>query len=435
MKTSGNSMLDSVAGGALLHVGGESSIYLLNIGGAPYVLKWYNDGFSFDENVVENVYKVHESGLYRIEEWGRRDGTPYLIYEFVEGVVSDKLGQIPVAVALFALRQVTSTLASLRKQGVSHGDLNPANVIFSADGSNVERAKVAKTAAKAASGLRTVVIDCGIVGPGALAYAAPERFQGKKADEKSDLFSLGLLLYRWIAGEDLVQADGYERFAEQMANVENVDVTEKLYSTGAFNTPEGALLLSALEPLWAGLLRSDAAERVEDFDELDELLEIALDKVEMVVSASMRVVFQLTGTNLVESIFGSHSFRGLISPREAKYGIQVVPSCSTSGASTPEESVVEMRFQASPQSRTTIFVFKPVFLVKRLSLCSSVSCGDAPFGMIQTTSGSCCFGACFVAGAFAAKAEEIAIDVIMHASLVSVFINFSPFPNRRIVVG
>ena len=272
-------MLDSVAGGALLHVGGESSIYLLNIGGAPYVLKWYNDGFSFDENVVENVYKVHESGLYRIEEWGRRDGTPYLIYDFVEGVVSDKLGQIPVAVALFALRQVTSTLASLRKQGVSHGDLNPANVIFSADGSNVERAKVAKTAAKAASGLRTVVIDCGIVGPGALAYAAPERFQGKKADEKSDLFSLGLLLYRWIAGEDLVQADGYERFAEQMANVENVDVTEKLYSTGAFNTPEGALLLSALEPLWAGLLRSDAAERVEDFDELDELLEIALDKV------------------------------------------------------------------------------------------------------------------------------------------------------------
>ena len=283
-------MLDSVAGGALLHVGGESSIYLLNIGGAPYVLKWYNDGFSFDENVVENVYKVHESGLYRIEEWGRRDGTPYLIYDFVEGVVSDKLGQIPVAVALFALRQVTSTLASLRKQGVSHGDLNPANVIFSADGSNVERAKVAKTAAKAASGLRTVVIDCGIVGPGALAYAAPERFQGKKADEKSDLFSLGLLLYRWIAGEDLVQADGYERFAEQMANVENVDVTEKLYSTGAFNTPEGALLLSALEPLWAGLLRSDAAERVEDFDELDELLEIALDKVghgEIALSSSV----------------------------------------------------------------------------------------------------------------------------------------------------
>lgn len=283
-------MLDSVAGGALLHVGGEASIYLLNVGGAPYVLKWYNDGFSFDEQIVENASKVHEPGLYRIEEWGKRDGIPYLIYEFVDGVVSDKLERIPVAVALLALRQVALTLASLLKHGVSHGDLNPANVIFSADGSNVERAKVAKSSAKSTSGLRTVVIDCGIVGPGALAYASPERFQGKKADEKSDLFSLGLLLYRWIAGEDLVQADGYERFAEQMVNVENVNVTERLYSTGAFNTPDGALLLSALEPLWAGLLRSDAAERVEDFDELDELLEIALDKVghgEIALSSSV----------------------------------------------------------------------------------------------------------------------------------------------------
>ena len=284
MRKSGKSLLDSVTGGALLHRGGEASAYLLNVGGKPFVLKWYNDGFAFDENVVENVYKVHEPGLYRIEEWGSRDGTPYLIYEFVEGVVSDKLGRIPVAVALFALRQVTSTLASLLRQGVSHGDLNPANVIFSPDASgNAANAGLA-------GGLQTVVIDCGIVGPGALAYAAPERFQGKHADEKSDLFSLGLLLYRWISGEDLVQADGYERFAEQMANVQNVNVTEKLYSTGAFDTPEGAQLLSALEPLWAGLLCSDDADRVEDFDELDELLEIAIGKVghgEVALASSM----------------------------------------------------------------------------------------------------------------------------------------------------
>ena len=128
-------------------------------------------------------------------------------------------------------------------------------------------------------GLRTVLIDCGIVGPGALAYAAPERFQGKIADEKSDLFSLGLLLYRWIAGEDLITADGYEQFAEQMASVQDLNISEKLYATGAFETPEGAQQLSALEPLWSGLFCADISERVEDFDELDEILEIALDKV------------------------------------------------------------------------------------------------------------------------------------------------------------
>lgn len=269
MKKSGTSLLDSVTGGALLHQGGEASIYLLNVGGAPYVLKWYNDGFSFDESVVERSHKVREPGLYRIEEWGNRDGTPYLIYDYIDGESSETLGRMPVAVALVALRQVAQTLAALRKQGVSHGDLSPANVIFAVD----------RNGGNADLGLRTVLIDCGIVGPGALAYAAPERFQGKIADEKSDLFSLGLLLYRWIAGEDLITADGYEQFAEQMASVRDLNISEKLYATGAFETPEGAQQLSALEPLWSGLLCAEVSERVEDFDELDEILEIALDKV------------------------------------------------------------------------------------------------------------------------------------------------------------
>ncbi|MBR2270943.1 MAG: serine/threonine protein kinase [Fibrobacter sp.] len=291
MRISEKSLLDSVKGGALLHRGGEASIYLLNIGEKPYVLKWYNDGFSFDENVVANAYKVRNSGLFRIEEWGERNGTPYLIYDFVEGVVSDKLGKVPVAIAIAALRQVVATLVALLKQGVSHGDLSPANVIFAVDGADDNKA-----AGSATLELRTVLIDCGIVGPGALAYAAPERFQGKHADEKSDLFSLGLLLFRWIAGEDLVHADGYEQFAELMANIDNVNVTEKLYATGDFSSPEGAQQLSALEPVWAGLLRSDVAERVEDLDELDELLEIALDKIVHGEVALVTLVTQFTGS-------------------------------------------------------------------------------------------------------------------------------------------
>ena len=304
MRKSENSLLDSVTGGRLLHRGGEASIYLLNIGGKPFVLKWYNDGFSFDENVVRNVSKVHEPGLYRIEEWGKRNETPYLIYDYVEGVTSDKLGCMPVAVALAALRLVVATLAALQKQCVSHGDLSPANVIFAADGSGVHHAAERE---KFAGGLRAVVIDCGIVGPGALAYAAPERFQGKPADEKSDLFSLGLLLYRWIAGEDLVCANGYEQFAEQVANVENLNIAEKLYSALTFNTSEGAVQLKALEALWAGLLRSDPSERVEDFEELDEILEIALDKI-----AGGEIALSTCVTQYIQSITGPEYNRNVV---------------------------------------------------------------------------------------------------------------------------
>ena len=318
MRKSENSLLDSVTGGRLLHRGGEASIYLLNIGGKPFVLKWYNDGFSFDESVVRNVSKVHEPGLYRIEEWGKHNETPYLIYDYVEGVTSDKLGCMPVAVALAALRQVVATLAALQKQGVSHGDLSPANVIFAADGSGVHDAAERE---KFAGGLRAVVIDCGIVGPGALAYAAPERFQGKPADEKSDLFSLGLLLYRWIVGEDLVCANGYEQFAEQMANVENLNIAEKLYSTLTFNTSEGAVQLKALEALWAGLLRSDPSERVEDFEELDEILEIALDKI-----AGGEIALSTCVTQYIQSITGSEYNRNVVQkvPESLENGLPFV---------------------------------------------------------------------------------------------------------------
>lgn len=305
MRKSEKSLLGSVTGGRLLHRGGEASIYLLNIGGKPFVLKWYNDGFSFDENIVVNTNKVHVSGLYRIEEWGNRNGTPYLIYDYVEGVTSDKLGRMPVVVALAALRQVVATLAALQKQGVSHGDLSPANVIFAAEGGGEYDAAEQKKFA--GIGFRAVVIDCGIVGPGALAYAAPERFQGKPADEKSDLFSLGLLLYRWIAGEDLVCANGYEQFAEQMANVQNLSIAEKLYSTGAFESSEGAQQLSALEPLWSGLLCADVSERVDDFDELDEILEIALDKI-----AGGEIAVSTCVTQYIQSIKGSDCYGNVV---------------------------------------------------------------------------------------------------------------------------
>ena len=98
-----------------------------------------------------------------------------------------------------------------------------------------------------------------------------------------------------------------------------------------------------------------------------------------------------------------------------------MPSCNTSGASMPVASAVVMRFQATPQSRTVTFVLIHVFLVKRFNLCSSFSCGDAPFGIIQTVRASC-FGAGFAVGAFAAKIDETANAVTMLTNFVKDFI-------------
>lgn len=256
------SALDLISSGRLLHKGGEACIYEVQSGSRKCMLKWYNRGCGFEKKILDDLSQKRVPGAYRVLESSVKDTHAYLLYENVEGICSKDLLPMPVLVALRSMRQLTRTLTALQDLGISHGDLNPANVVFGPD-------------------LAPVLIDFGIVGPGALAFAAPERFQGKPADVKSDLYSLGMLLFSWIAGESLVKANGYDEFAKAASEIDSVSPVEILY--GMENPSHRDALppatLKALEPLWKGLLRRDPDNRVEDFEELDELLEIALREI------------------------------------------------------------------------------------------------------------------------------------------------------------
>ena len=249
-------ILDKVSECALLHRGGEADVYGIVADGSEYVLKWYGKGARYDEDVVQKLKSLNMPGLYRIRESGIREKVPYLVYDFIQGVNSAEALPMPVSVAIALLRKVAQTLSALEKSGIHHGDLSPKNVMLSRIGKE----------------LYPVLIDCGIVGPGALAYAAPERIQGKAASTRSDLFSLGMLLFCWISGHDLLESKDYDSLVSQSASIDQTDVSEALYGMGSCDAQE----LSALAPLWKSLLRADPENRAEDFDELDELLEIAL---------------------------------------------------------------------------------------------------------------------------------------------------------------
>lgn len=256
------SALDSVSSGSLLHKGGEACIYRVQAGSRECMLKWYNRGCGFDKSVLDALAQKRVPGAYHIVESGVRESHAYLLYECVEGVPTRDLPAMPVLVALRLMRNLAKTLGALQEQGVSHGDLNPANVIVGPDAS-------------------PVLIDFGIDGPGALAYAASERFQGKGADVKSDLYSLGMLLFSWITGETLVRADNYNEFAKAAAEIDSTSPTEMLYEIQGKGTcePMPPETLKALAPLWEGLLCKRPEDRLEDFEELDEVLEIALKNI------------------------------------------------------------------------------------------------------------------------------------------------------------
>lgn len=257
-----SSLLESANRCELMHQGGEADVYLLYLNnGTCLTLKWYKQ--SFNTALIENLINIKDDGIYRVRESGFFQNTPYQLYDFVKGVSSSALGCLPLPVALSALRMVVASLGNALRVHVSHGDLNPSNILFSLRES------------KEGSSFQTVLIDWGISGPGALPFASPERFQGKQPDEKSDIFSLGLLLYRWITGENLVEESGFDEFASRMSRLDARGVSENLFLSGKFSPGE----ISALESVWKACLENSPDDRAEDLDELDELLEIALEKV------------------------------------------------------------------------------------------------------------------------------------------------------------
>lgn len=245
------SILEEACGCTLLHEGGEADIYRVSTGGRFYVLKWYRNGASFDSLVVDKLCSRKVPGVYRIVETGRKAGRDYLMYDYIDGISLAEMNSAPVPVAISLVRKLTKTLAELDGYGIHHGDLNPANVIVDSE-------------------CTPTLIDCGIVGPGALAFAAPERIQGKKANVQSDIYSLGLLLYRLVAGKNLIESDSYDGFTRAAAGIDSVNTTALLYGMGV-----AADELSALAPVWKSSLRSEPSQRAEDMDEFDEILEIA----------------------------------------------------------------------------------------------------------------------------------------------------------------
>jgi len=242
----------------LLHHGSEADIFRICIENRSSILKWYKSGAAVDFEVLEKVKGFRTKGLYRIQEIGKEGENPYIVYDFIEGLPSSEFS-FPVTVALYLLRQVVQTLGELQSRDIHHGDLNPANIMICRD----------------KDALQAVVIDCGIVGPGALAYASPNRFQGKPPSEGSDLFSLGLLLFRWIMGADLLQGRNFDEFASASNGVHPDHITENLYLSSRFAPAE----LCVLQPLWNAFFLGEKGCLSDGFDELDELLEIALETV------------------------------------------------------------------------------------------------------------------------------------------------------------
>ncbi len=122
---------------------------------------------------------------------------PYVVMELNDGeslaARINRLGALPWAEAVTIAAEVASALALAHLRGVVHRDITPANVMLTATG-----AKVVDFGISAIVGQRDCTADGSLLGTPA--YLAPERLVGGQVNTASDLYALGLLLYRALTG-------------------------------------------------------------------------------------------------------------------------------------------------------------------------------------------------------------------------------------------
>jgi hypothetical protein len=139
---------------------------------------------------------------------GTADGVPYVVSELLEGeTLRTRLsrGPLPARKALDCGIQMARGLAAAHDKGIVHRDLKPENVFLTADGhlkildfGLAKLVPVASTAATATADL-AVGTDAGVV-MGTVGYMSPEQVRGAAVDHRSDIFSLGVVLYEMVSG-------------------------------------------------------------------------------------------------------------------------------------------------------------------------------------------------------------------------------------------
>ncbi|MEU8662083.1 serine/threonine-protein kinase [Actinoplanes philippinensis] len=141
------------------------------------------------------VARLRHPGIVEVYDYGEAGGLPYLVMEVAEGRTLAQLltgGALPWPTAVVICAQVAAALAAAHDRSVVHRDVKPANVVVSG-----ARVKLLDFGISAVSGA-----DDRAAGHllGTPAYLAPERLEHGVARPATDVYALGLLLYRALAG-------------------------------------------------------------------------------------------------------------------------------------------------------------------------------------------------------------------------------------------
>jgi serine/threonine protein kinase len=189
----------------------------------PVTLKLINERYLGDESARRRFLRearaaasVRHPNVASVFHLGRTGQSYFYAMEFVEGETLEKLikrsGRLEPKMALEIATQVAAGLAAVHKQKLVHRDIKPSNIMVNVDEGSTLTAKIidlglAKPAPDASA-------EAAISTPGAFAgtpeFASPEQFAGVGVDIRSDLYSLGVVIWEMVTGHSVFRGSPAE---------------------------------------------------------------------------------------------------------------------------------------------------------------------------------------------------------------------------------
>ena len=195
----------------LLGVGGMGEVYLardrkldrlvaLKILPAPFVAD--SDRFNRFQREARALSSLNHPNLVTVYEVGESNGLHFIAMEYVDGVSLSSLRQTASLKEILSIvAQVAEALAAAHQSGIVHRDIKPDNVMVRSDGYakvlDFGLAKMVQTAA-ATRPSEVATTELGVA-MGTLVYMSPEQAAGEMIDHRTDIWSLGVVLYELVA--------------------------------------------------------------------------------------------------------------------------------------------------------------------------------------------------------------------------------------------
>lgn len=172
-------------------------------------------------NEAQAAGRLHHSGIVSVFDVGEdpENHDPYIVLEYVPGESLNRIlsreKKLPLDRALKLAAEIADALDYAHAQGVIHRDIKPANVLITQDG----HAKIADFGI-AKLNLSHFTIPGRVLGTPA--YMAPEQLSGEAVDGRSDLFSVGVILYAMVTGHSPFQGNSATTVCFKVANREPI---------------------------------------------------------------------------------------------------------------------------------------------------------------------------------------------------------------------